>query len=229
MSKGQLSDEKKTGWTYKGKEILLTRPMGRPKTGLTAMGLEKGIYPEETRIRACTLFAALGKVQEVSELADVPAKTINAWRKTQWWRDLLLEIREENNELLDAKLSEALELSLNLIIDRLKEGDFAFNKKGELVRKPVGIRDLSLVNAISVDKRQLLRGLPTSRTESVSGSNLDKLAEAFTKLANARKLNAVQESGTKEVDVREQTSDGQTVAEGNPEGQVASQESEKVA
>src|SRR5439155_3126609 len=99
------------------------------------------------------------------------------------------EVKDDDNEVVDAKFTEIVHKSLACIVDRLDNGDFVFNSKtGKLDRKPVSARDLSLVSAINVDKRQLLRGLPTSRSEtSVSKQDFDrleKLKQTFEALAN---------------------------------------------
>lgn len=186
-----------SGYTYKGKSILLQKKTGPKPTGLVAMGIEKGIYPEEKRIEVTTLYAALGDVKKVAELTDVPASTIKNWRKQLWFYDLLQEIREENNEKIDANFNEIIETALFQLLDRVKNGDFVFNAKMELVRRPLSGKDLSAVAAINIDKRQLLRGEPTSRSESVSTedekalSRVEKLAETFESLAKKTQIKAI--------------------------------------
>lgn len=184
--------EKHTGFTFRGREIILSKTRGAPFKGLKAMGLDKGIYPEEKRIEAVTLYAATGHFGQTSELCGVPEHTIRAWRKMEWFHDLLREIRGENNEKLDSKFTEIVERSLDQIVDRVENGDFALTRDGELVRKPMSGKDLSLVAAINVDKRQLLRGEPTSRSATADGElsvagkaveRLERLATTFEGLA----------------------------------------------
>lgn len=225
----RVGDDKKTGLTFRGREITLSKKAGYP-TGLTKMGMEKGIYPEEKRIEAATVFAATGSFEKTAELTKVPEGTIRSWRKTDWFMALIDEVRNENNDAIDAKFNEIIDKALDSVIDRLDNGDFCIHPKtGELVRRPIGAKDLSLVQAINIDKRQLLRGLPTSRTESLgSPDKLEKLAEAFIKLASMKQepkllegvvIDAIQIESSEGVDVREQASNGQRVAEGNTEKQ----------
>ena len=177
---------KRTGYTYKQKEIILSKSRGRPVSGLVKMGMERGIYPDAKYIEVVGLFACTGNVARVSELAGVPEGTVRKWTKEPRFRELLKEIREENNEKIDAKFTEIIEKAADLIIDRLENGDFHWDvKNSELVRKPISAKDLSLVTAINMDKRQLIRGEPTSRVEQISEpQRLEKLAEQFSKLAN---------------------------------------------
>lgn len=174
--------DKRTGFTFKGQEIVLSKTRGRP---LINQHWKKGFYTEKKRIEAATLYAALGSVRKVSDLIEVPQATVRSWRSQQWFRDLLDEIRAENNDAIDVKFSEIIDSALDQLKDRVVNGDHVLTKEGDLVRKPVGARDLSLVTAINWDKRQLARGLPTSRTEQIQNksveSRLIELKEAFEK------------------------------------------------
>lgn len=187
-----------SSYKYKGKPILLQKKTGPKPGGLVAMGMDRGIYPDEKKIEVVTLYFALGRVKEVAELTAVPASTIQAWRKQQWFYELLQEIREENNEKIDSNFNEIIETALYQLLDRVKNGDFVFNAKMELVRRPLSGKDLSLVAAINIDKRQLLRGEPTSRSESVSTEDekaltrVEKLAETFESLAKKTQVHVVE-------------------------------------
>ena len=183
-SKSILDDNKKTGFTYKGAEIVLSKTRGRP------FNEGKGMFgvSDNKRIEVVTAYAVLGNVSKVSELSGISAPTIRQWRKEVWFKQLLDEIRDENDEKIDVKFNEIVEQSLDLITDRLQGGDYVVLKSGELIRKPVGVRDLALVAAITIDKRQLLRGKPTSRSETVTNQQqLERLAEQFTSLATKGK------------------------------------------
>ena len=178
-----------TGYTFRGKEIIIAKQRGRPVGGLVKKGMEKGIFPDEKKIEVVTLYAALGSAEKVGELSKVNPSTIRQWRKEQWFQDLMKEVWDENNEKIDAKFTAIVEKSLDQVLDRLDNGDVRVLKDGTTVRVPVSAKDLSLVSAINVDKRQLLRGLPTTRSESVgavgaqSMDRLERLAETFENLA----------------------------------------------
>lgn len=181
---------KRTGLTYKGKEIILARSRGTyQRQGLVKKGIEKGIYPDSMKLEAVVIYAATGNLIQAASIAKVPVNTLKSWRTTQWFQDLLKEVREENNEKIDAKFTEIVEKSLEQLVDRVENGDYHVLRDGTLARKPVSAKDLSLVSAINIDKRQLLRGEATSRSESVKVEDnqaigkLEKLAETFENLA----------------------------------------------
>ena len=188
-SESPLREEKKTGFTFRGKEIVLSKTRGRPMS----RGIEKrkGWYPDEKRIEVVSLYACIGNPDDIASLTGVPVATIRGWRREGWFIDLLSEIKDENNEVLDAKFTEIVQRTQDLIQDRLENGDYVVLKDGTQVRKPVSIRDLALVGAITVDKRQIIRKQPTSIQEQQVTpvvSRLEQLAETFKSLANKKEL-----------------------------------------
>lgn len=155
---------------------------------MTGIPKKAGWYPEEKRLEVVALFAVVGDLVRIEELSGVPYHTIRAWRKQEWFHRLLEEIREENNETLDAKFTAIVQKSQDLVMDRLENGDYVLLKDGTLARKPVAIKDLALVSAITVDKRQIIRNKPTQITQSGDKATLEKLAETFISLAKDKRL-----------------------------------------
>ena len=180
-----VTPEKRTDFTYKGREIILSKTRGRPFGGIQK---KPGWYPEEKRIEAASIYAVTGSSKRTGELVGVPEATVKGWVRTEWFQKLLDDIRAENDHVIDAKFNQILDKSLELVMDRLEFGDFHVLRDGSLVRKPVGLRDLTISQAITIDKRQLLRGKATTRTEQINPQRqiedkLQVLADAFTKLA----------------------------------------------
>lgn len=148
-----------------------------------------GWYPEEKKLEVATIFAACTNVSETSRLTNVSATQIRKWRNESWFLDILEEIRQENDDRLDQKFNRIIENSLDQIEDRVINGNEQLNQKtGEIVRVPASLRELTQAHSSVLDKRQLLRGKPTSRTETGNISDkLHTLAEEFLKIANANK------------------------------------------
>ena len=196
-----LSPEKNTGYTFKGEPILLQKQRGRPVTGGVPRAMEQGIFPQEKYVAAATLFAATGSVAEVSKLTDIPEKTLKVWIRQKAFKDLLNEIREENDEKIDVAYTEIIGSALEGLKDRLKDGDYVPNKFGDLRRVPVKARDLAATTATITTQRQLIRGKPTSRTEQVGDlKRLEMLAEQFVKMTqNSRPAIEVQYTEVEEI------------------------------
>jgi hypothetical protein len=138
----------------------------------------------------CCAFAVCGNSRQVAEITKVPEGTIRAWKQTEWWSDIISRIHSEEDEELDTKLTKLVNKAVDHVNDRLDSGDWIYDtKRGELLRKPVSSRDLAIVAAITVDKRQLLRGQPTSRVEKVShDERLSKLALQFKQFTEAKEV-----------------------------------------
>lgn len=179
--------EKKTGLTYRGKEIILSKTRGRPVTGLVAKGMERGIFPEIKKVEAASMYAVLGDAVKVAELTSIPEATIRSWRKQEWFQQVLKDVWNENNELLNSKLTKSIQKAQDLLDDRLDNGDCKVTRDGEIIRVPISGKDLSLITAINFDKRQILRGEPTTRSEAVGPgekqiTRLEQLALTFENL-----------------------------------------------
>ena len=188
---GLIKDGSRTGLTYRGEEILLQKPRGR--RGLSKehrrLPTAPGWYPEDIRLYAATIFAATLNVSETAELTGVDAKDLRKWRKEPWFLAILDEVRQENNDRLDQKFNTVMEKALTGMEDRITNGNDQLNQKtGQMIKVPVPLRDLTQAHASILEKRQLLRGQPTSRSESGNiGDKLEKLAEEFLKIASAKK------------------------------------------
>lgn len=137
-------------------------------------------WSEKKRIEVATAHA-MGLTAPLIEAATgVPAQTIRHWRMADWFRDLVDEIRREDDNTVDAKLTNIVSKSMDVIIDRLENGDFMFNSADQtFVRKPLAARDVSRIADTMFDKRNLLRGKPTS----ISGKQ-EQISDRLLKLAN---------------------------------------------
>lgn len=150
-----------------------------------------GWYPEEKKIEVATLFAAgVTNSTELERLTGVKSTSIREWRTNDWWVELLERIHMAHDQETVSQFTQIVDKSLEVIQDRLQNGDYIYDKRtGEVIRKPVSMRDAASVNSSIVDKRQLLRGKPTSRSESVgTQERLDKLAQEFKKFSESKTI-----------------------------------------
>lgn len=155
-----------------------------------------GWYSDSKKMEAACTYAVTGNARRVSEICKVPEGTVRAWKTTEWWHEIMSRIQQEQNDELDSKLTRLVDKAVDEINDRLENGDFVYNTKmDKLIRKPIGAKDLSIVAAVTVDKRQLLRGQPTSRVEKVSeNEKLMRLQAEFKKFALAKEVTSVAET-----------------------------------
>lgn len=137
-------------------------------------------YTPEDRLRAALAWSVTGTAQGASDVCGIPRQTIDDWTRTEWWAPLVSEARLLKNDELDAKLTNILDLATQALRDRLREAIANPDAK-------VTIQQLAIVAAVSHDKRALLRGDPTSRTERVSSEDrINKLRDEFAGMMQKR-------------------------------------------
>lgn len=149
-------------------------------------------YTDEQRLEAVTVFSAYGNIRKAAEHLKMPDRTLYDWSKQEWWHTQLTRLREENKDLIRAKVQKIVETGFDAIQDRITNGDTYLAKEkdenGVLVdvvkRKPASLRDLGTVTGISFDKLRLIDGEPTSiRSDS---SQLQDLAAQFRQLVTKK-------------------------------------------
>lgn len=147
-------------------------------------------YTEKEKINAVCVFAVSGNSRRTAELTNIPEATIRTWKTTLWWNEVTTRIYEEQDEELSSKLTKMVDKAVDAINDRLDGGDYFYNPKlDKLIRKPINARDVAAVAVMAVDKRQLLRGQPTSRIEKVSvDERMKDLAMQFKKFALSKEI-----------------------------------------
>ena len=175
-------------------------------------------WSEAKRIEVATAHMMGLKAPMIEVATGVPAQTVRHWRLADWFKDLIEELRREDDHEVDAKLTKIVGKSLDSVVDRLENGDFMYDKEtNSFVRRPLYVKDITRVADVMFDKRNLLRGKPTSisgKTEQIS-DRLLKLAAEFERFVNAKDVtNAIPESTPKALPILTETSNGETVVEG---------------
>ncbi|MCR4308176.1 MAG: hypothetical protein NUV80_06475 [Candidatus Berkelbacteria bacterium] len=150
------------------------------------MGNHKYNWPDKKKIEAVTTYLVLGKIALVAAACNVPNQTLRSWKTQQWWKDLEKEIKQDDEQVLDSKLSKIIDKSLDQVSERIENGEFILDSRtGTVKRIPVKLRDIHKVSVELIDKRNLIRGKPTSITERVSTEDvIRKLAEEFKNFIN---------------------------------------------
>lgn len=176
----------------------------------------RSFYSDKEKMNAVCVFAVSGNSRRVAEVTKIPEATIRQWKTTEWWNEILTRIHVEEDEELDTKLTDLVNKAVGAVNDRLTDGDWVYNaREDKLIRKPINGKDLAVIAAITVDKRQLLRGQPTQRVEKISqDERLLKLADQFKQFTLAKEV--VQEIEVVEEDVEEPVIDEEWEEEDGP-------------
>jgi hypothetical protein len=168
-------------------------------------------WSENKRIEVVTSWLALGKIPLVSACTGVSEGTVRQWRTQPWWKELELSIQTETDQELDAKLAKRIDKALDVIWDRLENGDFLYDPKtGEFIRKPVGLKDVNKVMVDMMDKRLLIRKQPKEmQSQEAVKDILINLAKEFASMAKQKVKSATSAN-------EEEKTDGEVTVASNP-------------
>lgn len=153
-------------------------------------------WPVEKKIEAVTTALALGNLRQVAAVTGVSYGMIKQWKLQPWWKDLEAEIIASRRVTQANKLSKIVDKSLDVIDDRLENGDFIWNNKaGEVIRKPVNLKDATSAANALMQRAAIIEKL--NRDEVVADTavsihdQLKNLAEQFALMNNRSKVGAV--------------------------------------
>ena len=142
-------------------------------------------WSQEARIAAVSQYLVLGNMALVSATTGVPHQLLRAWKQQPWWAETEAQVRATENLQVDNKLTKIVDKSLDVVMDRIENGEFVYNQKtGAIIRKPVNMKDVAKVSVDMLSKRELLRGNVTARTETQAipvADQLKALALEFAK------------------------------------------------
>lgn len=160
-------------------------------SNLSKKHIRNATWPKEKKIQVVAQWLALGNLRLVAATTGVSYGMVRQWKLQPWWKEYETEIRNMENIKLDSGMTKIVERSLEVIQDRLENGDHVLNNKtGEIERRPVSMRDASRVTSELLTKRELLRGNATSRSEAQQipiQEQLKTLAMEFAKMTQIGK------------------------------------------
>lgn len=146
-------------------------------------------WSDSQKIEAVTTYLTLGNLVLTSNVLKIPEMTLRGWKQKQWWADIEAELRTQENIQLSSRLQRIIDKTLEAAEDRINHGDLIYdNRTGQLVRKPVNLRDVHKVAMDMIDKReQLTNRVPTHVAMEQIDDRLKKLASQFEQIAQKTK------------------------------------------
>lgn len=145
-------------------------------------------WSDKQKIEAVQSYLLLGNLALTSRILGIPEITLRVWKTTEWWKDKVHEIKTQDRIQLSSRMKKIVDASLTVVEDRLINGDFQFDQKsGEVVRKPVNMKDAHKVAVDLQDRQELLEKTeaPEMSDEGVE-SRLLKLADKFAEMATKK-------------------------------------------
>jgi hypothetical protein len=144
-------------------------------------------YSDSQKIEAVTTYLILGSLPLVASALKINVNTLKLWKKSEWWKEIEQDLRIQEDLQLSKRMQGILSRSLDVVEDRLENGDFIYDQKtGELRRKPVALRDANKVLSDIGERRDVLINRHV-HNESISTDKVEdtlkKLATEFARIA----------------------------------------------
>lgn len=160
-------------------------------------------WPIEKKIEAVTTHLALGNLRHVAAVTGVSLGLIKQWRIQPWWKEVEAEIVASRRIQSANKLSKIVDKSLDVIDDRLENGDFLYNSKsGELLRKPVTLRDATTAANALMQRAAIIEKL--NKDEQVVEATQTIQEQLVSLAAEFAKMNKRDNSRATTVEFKEQ-------------------------
>ncbi len=159
-------------------------PVRRPRRAEDA---KRKFYSDSQKIEAVTTYLMLGSLPLVAGTLKININTLKLWKKSEWWKDVEADLRIQEDLQLSKRMQKIVERSMDVVEDRLDNGDFVYDQKtGKLRRKPVSMKDAHKVIMDTSERRDTLinrhvanESITTDKVEDT----LSKLAAEFARIA----------------------------------------------
>jgi transposase-like protein len=147
-------------------------------------------WSDEQKTEAVKTYLLLGNMALTSRLLAIPEITLKVWKRSEWWSELVREFKSQERMELTTRTKKIVNAALTVVEDRLVHGDFQFDQKtGEVVRKPVNMKDAHKV-AVDLqeraDKLEAMEEGTYQPEEQKTEDKLLKLAEKFAEMATKK-------------------------------------------
>ena len=147
--------------------------------------MAKRSYSLDDKYKAAAATVASGSVEGASRQTGIPASTIRDWGKDEEFNKFGQEIRAEYGDEIKGNLAQIVKEGTAEIRDRIKHGDYILDKKGEMIRRPMSGRDLTIATGVAFDKLRVLEGQPTHIVQQSDGLNRIRRMEHLKAIGKA--------------------------------------------
>lgn len=141
-------------------------------------------------LEAMSAYMSTGSLASTEKLTGVSGTKMSSWMSKPWWNTALAELRARQQDALDGRISGLIDVSLDVVEDRLKNGDPQWVKDEGIVQVPVKAGVAAKIMGTLYEKRALIRGDSTSNIRKEE-SGLDKLAKLLESISKEKKVERV--------------------------------------
>lgn len=148
----------------------------------------KSHWTQNQKLEAATTYAMLGTLTETALVTSIPLETLKNWKQSTWFKELLLQIRDEDVQKLDSNLQRVVDKAMKAVEDRLDHGDWQYDPKtGKPLRVPVKAQIALRVTTDLLQRQEKIRERPEKQeVEKTIDARLAKLSEEFARFATSK-------------------------------------------
>lgn len=155
------------------------------ETPVFPVASERG-HSWQTKMDVVARYMLLGNLRVVSESVGISYATLADWKRSDWWPDMVEQIRRQKKQRTADTLSGIIETSVEILKDRLENGDWMFDqKRGIPVRKPVSAKDAQTITNQLLQRQVQLEDIidKNSHKQETVQETLALLSKEFEKMA----------------------------------------------
>jgi uncharacterized protein (DUF4415 family) len=147
-------------------------------------------WPHNKKLETISTYLVLGSMTQTALVVGVPYPTIEIWRRTDWWKEYALKLKNEDIQQLDSNLKRIVNKSLKVLEDRIDKGDAQFDQKtGEIVRVPIKAHVALKISSELLEQKRKLDSAPIREDiEKTVDARLLKLAEEFSRFSSMKTI-----------------------------------------
>lgn len=142
-------------------------------------------WSDKQKLEAVSSYLTLGNLALTSRILGIPEVTLRVWKASEWWKNVVDDLKTQEKIELSNRMKKLVEASQAIVAQRLEHGDPVMSPKGDIVFKPVSMKDAHKVAVDMIDRKKIIdattaEGAPT---EERNDNTLEKLAERFAQMA----------------------------------------------
>lgn len=147
---------------------------------------EIGYYSDQQKLEAVQLYVVHGNLSLAARMLGIEPRAMRRWKTQEWWKEIESELRAQETILLTSNLKKQVDKAMEVVQDRLENGDFIYDSKtGELRRKPVALKDAHKVVTDFIDRRHKLITTEEAKVQQEDiKKRLANLAKTFEEFAH---------------------------------------------
>jgi len=134
-------------------------------------------YTDEQRTEAAIQYAVLGNMKTVAKAIGLPRTTLNDWKKTDSWLEIIKDVQTEKNVEQRAKYSKIVDKAQQQTLDKLPDANAA---------------QAHLIACQATDKVRIHDGMPTSISSNMDSRELSEMCKELSRTMRDHRVVATQ-------------------------------------